>query len=244
MIKQSTASFFQRHFFDDIEVKNFIPDITPPVILSATAISSTTVDVLFNKPLDNITSQEAFNYSASNGLGIPSSAILDATNPALVHLTFSATFTNSIAYTLTVNNVKDLAGNAIINETSTFSFYTPQQYDVIIDELFPDPNPQVGLPLFKFLELKNVSAFPINLQGWKLIDGTSTAILPSYNLRPDSFVIVCATNSFASFTSYGPTLGVANFPSMNIGGATITLKSNQIKPSMRFNMILLPIKMN
>jgi hypothetical protein len=228
-IKQSTSSFFQRHFFDDIEVKNFIPDITPPVILSATAISPTTIDVLFNEALDNTSGQETYNYSANYGLGMPSSAILDAINPALVHLTFSATFTNNIAYTLTVNNVKDLAGNAIINETSTFSFYTPQQYDVIIDELFPDPNPQVGLPLFKFLELKNVSAFPINLQGWKLIDGPSLATLPSYNLKPDSFVIVCATNSVAAFTSFGPTLGVANFPSMNIGGATIILKSNSNK---------------
>lgn len=228
-IKQSTPSFFQRHFFDDIDIKNFIPDITPPVILSATALSPTTVDVLFNEPLDNTSGQDAYNYSANYGLGMPSSAILDGINPALVHLTFSATFTNNIAYTLTVNNVKDLAGNAIINETSTFSFYTPQQYDVIIDELFPDPNPQVVLPLFKFLELKNVSVFPINLQGWKLIDGTSTAILPSYNLRPDSFVIVCATNSAPSYIPYGPTIGVANFPSMNIGGATIILKSNSNK---------------
>jgi hypothetical protein len=228
-IKQSTSSFFQRHFFDDIEVKDFIPDLIPPVILSATAISSATVDVLFNEPLDNVSSQDAVNYSANNGLGMPASAILDATNPALVHLTFSSPINNGIAYTLIVNGVKDLSGNPVVNGSSTFSFYTPQQYDVIIDELFPDPNPQVGLPLLKFLELKNVSSFPINLQGWKLIDGTTTATLPSYNLKPDSFVIVCATNSVASFASFGPTLGVANFPPMNIGGATIILKSNSNK---------------
>ncbi len=228
-IKQSTASFFQRHFFDDIEVKNFIADVTPPEVQSATAISPTAVDVLFNKPLDNASSQEASNYFASSGLGMPVSAILDAVNSSLVHLTFSTAITSGIAYTLVVNGVKDLAENAIVNGTSTFSFYTPQQYDVLIDELFPHPNPQVGLPLLKFLELKNISAFPINLQGWKLIDGTSTSTLPSYNLLPDSFVIVCATNSAGSYTSFGPTLGVANFPSMNIGGATIILKSKNDK---------------
>lgn len=229
LIKQSTASFFQRHFFDDIEVKNYVPDITPPEILSANTASSSTVDVLFNEPLDDISSQEASNYSASNGLGMPVSAILDAANSSLVHLTFDKAFTNGMAYTLIINAVKDAAGNAVNNVTATFSFYTPQQYDVIIDELFPDPNPQVGLPPLKFLELKNVSAFPINLQGWKLIDGNSAATLPSYNLRPDSFVIVCATNSAVSYTPYGATLGVANFPSMNIGGAAIILISSTNK---------------
>ena len=229
LIKQSTASFFQRHFFDDIEIKNYVPDILPPEVLSANVASSTTVDVMFNESLDDISSQEAFNYSANNGLGMPVSAILDAANASLVHLTFDKAFTNGIAYTLLINAVKDVAGNAMNNVTATFSFYTPQQYDVIIDELFPDPNPQVGLPLLKFLELKNVSAFPINLQGWKLIDGNSTATLPSYNLRPDSFVIVCATNSAASYTPYGAILGVANFPSMNIGGAAIVLKSSTNK---------------
>jgi len=229
LIKQSTASFFQRHFFDDIEVKNYVPDISPPEILSANVASSTTVVVLFNEPLDDISSQEASNYSATNGLGMPVSAILDAANSSLVHLTFDKAFTNGIAYTLIINAVKDVAGNAVNNVTAIFSFYAPQQYDVIIDELFPDPNPQIGLPLLKFLELKNVSAFPINLQGWKLIDGNSAATLPSYYLRPDSFVIVCATNSAVSYTPYGATLGVANFPSMNIGGAAIILKSSTNK---------------
>ncbi len=226
LIKQSTASFFQRHFFDDIEVSSYEPDISPPKILSAFAITATTVDVLFNEPVDPVSSQEASNYSANNGLGMPVSAILDSRNPALAHLTFSAPFANGYAYTLTCSNVKDLAGNAMDNEAASFSFYTPQQYDIVIDELFPDPNPQIGLPLFKFLELKNVSSFQINLSGWKLIDGASTATLPSYNLKPDSFVIVCATNSVSFYTAFGPVIGVTNFPSMNIGGATIVLKSS------------------
>ncbi|MDQ2719326.1 MAG: lamin tail domain-containing protein [Bacteroidota bacterium] len=225
LIKQSTAGFFQRHFFDDIEIKNFILDISPPEIISASAVSSTTIDLLFNEPLDDASSQEATNYFASNGLEAPITAILDAVNPALIHLTFSSDLTNGIAYTLIVKNIKDLAGNAINNASTSFSIYTPQRYDIIIDELFPDPNPQVGLPLSKFLELKNVTAFPINLQGWKLIEGNTTATLPNYLLRPDSFLIVCAINSVSSYLPYGPAIGIANFPSMNISGATIVLKS-------------------
>lgn len=122
LIKQSTSSFFQKHFFDDIEIKNYVPDVTPPVIQSATAISATGVDVLFNEPLENTSSQLVTNYSANNSLGNPLTAVQDATNLSLVHLTFSAALTNAVVYTLTVNGVTDLAGNAIGNGTASSVF--------------------------------------------------------------------------------------------------------------------------
>src|SRR6266404_5575637 len=72
-------------------------------------------------------------------------------------------------------------------------------YDIVIDELFPDPAPQVGLPTSEFVELKNVSGTAFDLAGWKLSDGTSTANLPSFVLQPDSFVIICASSAATSF---------------------------------------------
>ncbi|MEO6820895.1 MAG: lamin tail domain-containing protein [Ginsengibacter sp.] len=226
LVKQSTASFFLKHYFDDIEIKAYAPDVTPPVIQNVAAISNKQVTVLFNEPIDPTTGNTPSNYAANTGLGMPAFAQIDVSNPALVYLTFSNPFTNGVEYTLTVSGIKDLAGNQMPAATSKFSFYTPQRYDVVIDELFPDPSPQIGLPLYKYLELRNVSKFPVNLQGWKITDGSSTAILPSFQLMADSFVIVCATNSAFAFTGYGPTLGVSNFPSMNISGGTIVLKSN------------------
>jgi len=229
LIKQSTSAFFQKHFFDDIVIKNFVPDTMPPQIESAIATSNTGLDLLFDEIPENTSSKLFSNYSVNNGLGMPSLVKSDSINPRLIHLSFDKSFTNGMTYTLNVNGVKDLLRNEIINGKTVFSFYLPQMYDLIIDEIFPDPNPQVGLPLFKFLELKNVSGFPVNLKDWKLADGNSTATFPSYNLLPDSFVIVCAANSAASYSSYGPTLGIANFPSMNITGATIVLKSSTNK---------------
>ena len=171
IIKQSTSAFFQKHFFDDIEINNFVPDKTPPNIESAIAISNTNVDLLFDKSIENASGKLFSNYIINNGLGMPSSVKLDSMNPRLIHLSFDKSFTNGQAYTLSVNGVKDLFGNEIMNGKTTFTFYSTQMYDVIIDEIFPDPNPPVGLPLFKFLELKNVSAFSINLKDWKLVDG-------------------------------------------------------------------------
>ena len=224
LIKQSSASFFQKHFFDDIEIKSYEPDVIPPAIQSATAISATTVDVLFNEPVETASSQFAANYSANNSLGNPVTALQDAANPSLIHLTFSTMLTNGVAYALNVNGVSDLAGNTISNGTANFSFYTPQQYDVVIDEIMADPTPQVGLPNSEWVELKNTSAFAINLQGWKLADATGqTGAMPDFILQPDSFVIVCTGSAIAGLAPFGNIISVTNFPSLDNDGDLISL---------------------
>ena len=49
------------------------------------------------------------------------------------------------------------------------------RYDIVIDELMADPTPQVGLPANEWIELKNVSAVAINLQGFRVSDRTGTS---------------------------------------------------------------------
>jgi hypothetical protein len=229
LVKQSTASFFKKHFFDDIVVKPYAPDITPPAIQSVIATSTSTIDVLFDKPVDN-TSQLIANYSADNGLNNPVSATQDATNSALVHLTFATTIPNGITCTLTIDNVKDLSGNSIINGTSTFSLYTPQQYDILIDEIMANPTPIVGLPKYQWIEFKNTSAFPINLQGFTIGDTiTQSGAMPNFILQPDSFVIVCKSTAASAMSVFGPTISVTSFPSLINSGDELILKNTQGK---------------
>lgn len=91
-----------------------------------------------------------------------------------------------------------------------------QRFDVLIDELFPDPSPSVGLPNSEFLELKNNSGRAISLKNWKISDGSSTATISSnFILGIDSFVIICASSSQSSFSIFGSTIGVTSFPSLN-----------------------------
>ncbi|MCK6618445.1 MAG: lamin tail domain-containing protein [Cyclobacteriaceae bacterium] len=96
--------------------------------------------------------------------------------------------------------------------------------DVIITELFPDPNPVIGLPEAEFVELFNRSSNPINLAGWKLSDPSSTATLPSYTLAPAAYVIITSTSSASAYAPIGPTLGVSNFPTLNNSGDIIRLR--------------------
>ena len=228
LIRQSTSTFFQRHFFDDIIVQPFVPDVTPPVISSVTALSATTVDVLFNEHVDLASSQTTANYIVSNGVGSPATAVRDAGNKPLVHLTFAANIPSRINLTFTVNGVKDLSNNPISNGTNTFSYFVPLQYDVVIDELMADPSPVVALPTNEWLELKNTSAFPINLFNWKLGKATGeSGPMPAYILPAGGYVIVCATIAVAAMSAFGPTISVTSFPSLNNEADRIYLRSSQ-----------------
>ncbi|MBC8527781.1 MAG: hypothetical protein ISS28_06650 [Candidatus Cloacimonetes bacterium] len=93
-------------------------DITPPTLVSANATSSTTVNLIFSEKISQETAEVVGNYN------IDKLTVLDAnlqTDSITVELTTSEQ-TEGESYTITVNNVKDLAGNPIEpNSTITFT---------------------------------------------------------------------------------------------------------------------------
>ncbi len=104
------------------------------------------------------------------------------------------------------------------------------RFDIVIDELMADPSPQIGLPNNEWIELRNTSSIPINLLGWRIADATGqSGTMPSYNLLPDSFVIVCTGSAVAAMSVYGPAISVTSFPSLDNTGEVIFLRSPQNK---------------
>lgn len=105
---------------------------------------------------------------------------------------------------------------------------TASAYNVVIDEIMADPLPVVGLPNAEFIELRNVSSLAFNLNGWNIGDAAGFAtIKTNFILRPDSFVVICAASAAASFTAYGTTIGVSNFPSLNNDGDQVYIRSKE-----------------
>lgn len=90
------------------------------------------------------------------------------------------------------------------------------RYDVVIDEIMADPTPAIALPNNEWLELKNTTASPINLQGWRLGDATGqSGPMPNFTLQPDSLVIICTASAVAMMSSFGTTISVTSFPSLD-----------------------------
>lgn len=100
------------------------------------------------------------------------------------------------------------------------------RYDVVIDEIMADPTPQIGLPNNEWLELKNTTAAPINLQNWRIGDATGqSGPLPNFTLQPDSFVIVCTGSAVAAMSAFGTTISVTSFPSLDNDGDQLFLRA-------------------
>jgi hypothetical protein len=237
-ITQSTASFFNKHFFDDFYVGPIILDNIPPVLNALSVVSATELNLLFSENLDPSSAQRASNYSVDNGIGNPASAVLQP-DQKTVKLSFSKAFANGIQNVVTFSDVKDMAGNAMATNARTFLFFQAvptTAKDLVITEIFADPNPQIGLPDAEYLEIFNRSKNPIDLFGWKLSDASSTAIFPTQIILPNEYWIVTSSASVSRFTSFGKTIGLANFPTLNNDSDVLTLKTASVIDSVNYNL--------
>ncbi|HEY1112115.1 MAG TPA: lamin tail domain-containing protein [Chitinophagaceae bacterium] len=194
LVKQSTPSFFGKHYFDDIIIRPYTPDTAPPTIRSLKATTATTLDLLFSEPVDAVSSTAVSNYSVSNSIGSPLTATRDAANSALLHLSFNTAFASGVAHTLTVKGVKDLAGNALVSEAATFSHYTPAPNDVVVNEVLF--HPRTGGD--DYVELYNRSDKLVDLSTLYLANRSSSGAVAAIKklsdtaryLRPGGYVAI------------------------------------------------------
>ncbi|MBX2897507.1 MAG: lamin tail domain-containing protein [Cyclobacteriaceae bacterium] len=239
-IQQSTASFFNRHFFDDIYAGDIIYDTEPPVLQQISVVSQNQLQVVFNEALELTSAQAINHYAASNGLGNPTSALL-LPDEKTVLLTFAQNFQNAVTTSLTVLNVMDRSGNVMTENTLPFTYYLfapVTAKDIILTEIFADPTPQVGLPDAEFIELYNRSQGPVDLAGWRFTDGSSIATLPARIILPGQYLILTSNANATLYTSAGSVLGVANFPTLNNAGEALMLRApnNLLIDSVNFNL--------
>ncbi len=98
------------------------------------------------------------------------------------------------------------------------------RYAVVINEIMADPSPVIGLPNAEYIELRNNSSSTINLNKWRIDNGTTTAtIAVNYWLAPDSLVILCSKSQAVSFNAPSKTLGLTSFPALTNEGDLLTL---------------------
>ena len=226
VVKQSTTSFFRKHYFDDIVVQPFVPDISPPFIEIVNVLSNQELKLIFNEPLDKSSVENVTNYLLENFSINPISAKLDSLNSSAVVLKFTDTFPERVALNLKVMNVKDIWENEIVVNSLIFQFAQPRQFDILINEIMADPSPAVALPEMEWIEIKNNSGFDINLENWKLGLGNSeSGKFPFYNFKADSLLIICASINSEIMQSFGNCLGINTFPSLPNEGGVLYLKS-------------------
>lgn len=221
-VRQSTASFFGKHYFDDFHVAPFAGAPSSLQVKNVRAVAPNTVQVQFDQPV-HIPSAENIASWHISGMGNPQSASVDAVDGSVVMLMLAGDLEPNVKKNIIIDGVTDVFGNRISQAMYDLYFYKAGRYDVLINEILADPSPQVALPPQKFIELRNVAEFPVNVFNWRITDGNNTAVLPSVELQPDSFLIITTSSGLEAYKTFGNAISVSGFPSLNIGGSQLAL---------------------
>lgn len=187
-IRQSTASFFNKHFFDHVYAGPLLRDTTPPVLDSIWYDSPNTLSCSFNEQIDSL--------SIQNIRVLINGVVSGIYNPKWMPKTFVFSVNNLLPNTLhqvCLEGVRDKAGNSMPLSCKTiFSLQTEQalKEDIVINELMADPDPPLGLANKEYVELFNRSGKYLDVSGFKICDQSSCKTLNERVLFPDSFILI------------------------------------------------------
>ncbi|MCD4773907.1 MAG: T9SS type A sorting domain-containing protein, partial [Bacteroidales bacterium] len=122
-------------FENDVIIGN---DITAPTISSLFTVNDTLIKLTFSEDLEEISAETTGNYSINNGVNVLG-ANQHALQKSVVYLTISKLVDGD--YILTINNVEDLAGNAMENVLVEFSYegFGINDIDIANASVYPNP---------------------------------------------------------------------------------------------------------
>ncbi len=211
-------------------------DTEAPVVEKIEIVSGNQLRLIFNEPIERLRAEENSNYTIDNGIGNPSSLLLSA-NSMEVDLTFLSSFTDGVSYTITIVNLEDFCGNAMALTNVDFTYYEVKPFDIVINEIMADPDPEINLPNYEYIEIKNTTEFDIDLTGWKLKAGSSIKNFPDYILDSASYVTLCSSTAGEYLSVYGNVLEFSSFPLIANSGTSIVIydKNDVLIDSVNFN---------
>ncbi len=185
-IKQSTASFFNKHFFDNFIIQPITEDTLPPKVDSIKIVGNNTLNIFLNEPCDSILMMDTAIYKLLNSANVAKR--VQITNMGRgISVEFENSFLKNKLDTLQISKIADKIGNMEYNLLAPFFYLladTPTYRQVLITEILADPDPVVGLDNREYIELSNLTDKYLTLEGCTLSDFTTTISLPKLILTP------------------------------------------------------------
>jgi hypothetical protein len=212
VVRQSNASFFARHYFDDLKIFPIVEDTIAPILQSFQLIDDHTLKLCFSEAPDSSSIADVAHFRLSDPANVPTFIESDSSEPSCIYVKFKHAFPNGDSCHLLINGIADLQGNLSDQMTVSFLYYTSTGYDVLIHEFLPRALPSAGLLPARFVELKNNSPYILQLKNWRLANSSREVILPAYTFQPGSLLVVCDRSAVGSFPGDVPLLGVSSFP--------------------------------
>jgi len=191
-------------------------------------MSENQLRVHFSEKTEVISAQTQANYSVNNGIGSPDVAIISNTDSTIVNLQFATSFTLEQAYTITIQNVKDVNDNSMNTANIDFIYYVAKPFDIVINEIMCDINPApLTLPAERYVELYNTSSFDLDLTDWYFLsEGQSERVFPYLTLKSHEYLILCEEGNENLFAPYGNVIGFLTSSDIIASGRNLKLFSS------------------
>ena len=222
-----TSTRKDKFFFDDVRVGPFLPDRSPPSILSAVPASATEITLQFNEAVEEMSATTPSNYRLEPGPGEPLAVFSDVVDPTLVRLLLAAPMANMGSYILYADSISDLSGNISGEQQVALNYLelaAPGAFDLLINEIMADPAPALALPEAEFIELYNRSDKVLGLGGLSLSSGGTPQQFPAMAMLPGAYLLVCDDSKVDSLSVYGEVLGLPSFPALTNSGDELLLQ--------------------
>ena len=219
-----TSSNATKVWFDDFYVGPVIHDTVSPAIISQEGLDPNLIRVTFSEPVVKEKIEDETNFQVFS-LGNPDSARLEPGNPCAVLLRFSGMLTEGKIDTLSVRGIDDISGNRMNDTLVPVFYYRAKAFDVVINEIFADPEPQVELPIAEYIELYNRTKYPFNLKGWEFNYGSYSRIFPDATITAGGYLIVSKDTVYKNYGNSYPLF--TSSTSLSNEGTTLTIKDDQ-----------------
>jgi hypothetical protein len=174
-------------------------DVEPPIVIGVQTTSRSTVRVFFSELMDGPSLNNPSNYVIDNGIGAATAVTINGSLPFSVDLAFGVLMDTNTVYCLSVSNVEDCPGNAILTPNSTcFGIADEVAFgDLIINEILY--NPYTGGSDFvelynnsdKILDLSTVYIGEIYPETDSIFNGKQASTVPKI-LLPRGYVCLTA----------------------------------------------------
>lgn len=209
-------------------VYDLTPDTDAPALESAEVINQNEILITFDEAMDSASVVNA-TYNFTPALTV---STVEAFPPLYneASIAFTTNIDTVTLYSMEVTNVADCPGNGIgsFNVADFAIGVEPQIGDLIINELYPEPDTTASpnLPNGEFIELHNTSNQAVRTTNLFISDETRTAQIPTAVIEPGGYLILCDDDFEAEYSLFGNTLGFASIPSLNNTGEFISLRND------------------
>lgn len=212
-----TSSNATKFYFDEVCVRPIFYDTEPPELIRFSYQGDRQLDLTFSEPVQLSFLTDPLSFTLEPGSGTPLYCIADSLSGTRTSLVFAEAFPPDTLLSLKILNCTDLSGNNRPLITHEFIWHPLKAFDLVINEIMADPEPQVGLPPVEYLEIYNRTEFTIPLNGWSLYTSDNPISIPDCEIPPHGFLLLCHAGNQAFLANSGLVAGLSSFSISNEG---------------------------